>query len=217
MAVFPVVSRLATENRGGLRRSYRLSVKLLVMVALPVAVLMTLLATALVGVLSGREFLPHGAVTLQILIWSIVFGWINSLTNYVLIALNRQRYVLLASGARVAFTVIANLLFVGTFSYVASAWILIGGELLLVALFYADLRRQLGPVGWGRTLGRTGVAGLAMAATAWAVATYSPPLALLASLIVYLGALVLLRALTPEEWEMLSPLLPARLRKAAPV
>jgi O-antigen/teichoic acid export membrane protein len=217
MAVFPVVSRMATEDREGLRRSYRLSVKLLTMVALPVAVLTTLLATTLVGVLSGREFLPHGAVTLQILIWSIVFGWINSLTNYVLIALNRQSYVMVTSGARVIFTIIANLLCVGTFGYVASAWILVGGEFLLVLLFYADLRRQLGPVGWGRALGPTVVAGLAMGATAWAVAAYSPPLALLASLIVYPVALVLLRALTSEEWAMLSPLLPARLRKATPV
>jgi O-antigen/teichoic acid export membrane protein len=217
MAVFPVVSRMATEDREGLRRSYRLSVKLLTMVALPVAVLATLLATTLVGLLSGREFLPHGAVTLQILIWSIVFGWINSLTNYVLIALNRQSYVMVTSGARVIFTIIANLLFVGTFGYVASAWILVSGEFLLVLLFYADLHRQLGPVGWGRALGRTVVAGLAMGATAWAVAMYSPPFALLASLIVYPVALVLLRALTSEEWAMLSPLLPARLRKATSV
>jgi hypothetical protein len=109
------------------------------------------------------------------------------------------------------------MLFVGTFSYVASAWILVGGELLLVLLFYADLRRQLGPVGWIRTLGRAALAGLVMGAAAWTVAAYSLPLALLTSLVVYPVALVLLRALTPEEWEMLSPLLPARLRKVASV
>jgi len=212
-AVFPVMSRQAAQDRSGLRRSYRLSVKLLTMVALPAAVLVTLLATVLVGLLSGGRFLPHGAVILRLLIWSIIFGWINSLTNYVLIALNRQRYVLLASGARVVFTIAVNLLFVGRFSYVASAWVIIGGELLLALLFYADLRRYLGPVGWVRTLGRPLLAGLAMGAAAWALAAYSRPLALLVSLVVYLAALVLLRALTPEEWKMLSPLLPARLRR----
>jgi len=211
-AVFPVMSRQAAQDRSGLRRSYRLSVKLLTLISLPAAVLVTLLATVLVGLLGGGKFLPDGAVALQILIWSILFGWINSLTNYVLIALNRQRYVLLASGARVIFTIAANLLFVRTFSYVASAGIIIGGELLLALLFYADLRRHLGPVGWVRTLGRPMLAGLAMGATAWAVAAYSRPLALLASVIVYLAALVLLRVLTPEEWTILAPLLPAPLR-----
>jgi O-antigen/teichoic acid export membrane protein len=215
-AVFPVMSRQAAQDRSGLRRSYRLSVKLLTMAALPAAVLVTLLARVLVGLLSGQRFLPHGAEILQLLIWSILFGWTNSLTNYVLIALNRQRHVLLASGARVVFTIAANLIFVWRFSYMASAWIIIGGELLLVLLFYADLRRHLGPVAWGRTLGRPALAGLAAGGAAWAAASYSLPLALLAALIVYPGALVLLRALSPEEWALLVPLLPARLRSKVP-
>jgi O-antigen/teichoic acid export membrane protein len=212
-AVFPVMSRLAAQDRSGLQRSYRLSVKLLTLVALPAAVLVTLLATVLVGLLGGRAFLPHGAVILRLLIWSIVFGWINSLTNYLLIALNRQRYVLLASGARVVFTVVANLLFVRAFSYVASAWIMIGGELLLAVLFYVDLRRHLGAVSWVRVLGRPALVGLAMGAVAWAVAGFSRPLALVASLAVYLAGVLLLRVFTPEEWALLSQLLPAPLRR----
>jgi len=66
-------------------------------------------------------------------------------------------------------------------------------------------------------LGRPALAGLAMGAAAWAVASFSRPLALLVGLIVYLAALVLLRVLTPEEWALLSPLLPAPLRQVAPL
>ncbi|MFQ6099753.1 MAG: oligosaccharide flippase family protein [Anaerolineae bacterium] len=214
-AVFPVMSRQAAQDLQGLQRSYCLSVKLLIMIALPAAMFVTLLATSLVGLLSGSAFLPHGAIVLRFLVWSILFGWINSLTNYVLIALNRQRYVFLASGVRVVFTVAANLLFVQAFSYVASAWIIIAGEFLLVLLFYADLRRRLGSVGWVRALGRPALVGLMMGAVALALASYNLPLALLTSLIVYLVGLVLMRALTPEEWALLAPLLPARLRKMA--
>jgi hypothetical protein len=54
-----------------------------------------------------------------------------------------------------------------------------------------------------------------MGAVVWTLTAYSLPLAMFAGLIVYPIALVLLRALTPEEWAMLSPLLPARLRKLA--
>jgi hypothetical protein len=85
--------------------------------------------------------------------------------------------------------------------------------LLLVVLFYADLRRHLGPVGWVRALGRPALGGLAMAATAWAVGLFNRPLALVVSLVVYLAALILLRALTPEEWDMLGPLVPGPLRR----
>jgi O-antigen/teichoic acid export membrane protein len=213
-AVFPVLSRQAAEDRDRLRRSYRLSAKLLTIIGLPTAIVVTLLARPMVWVLSGPEYLPHGAVALRLLVWSIVFGWINSLTNYVLIALNRQRYVVWASAARVGFALAANLLLVPRFSYAASAWIIIGGELLLASLFTVDLHRQIGAVAWGEVLGRPGLAGLAMGATVWAVGTYSRPLGLVSSLVVYVLALFVLRVLTPEERRRLASLIPAPLRKA---
>ncbi len=218
-AVFPVLSRQAAEDKGRLRRSYQLSAKLLTIVALPIAVTITLMATPLVWLLSGPQYLPHGAIILRLLVWSIIFGWINSLTNYVLIALERQRYVVWASAARVIFAVAANLVFVPRFGQgstppVPSAWIIIGGELLLNLLFAVDLRRHLGTVAWGEIIGRPAMAGVAMGATAWLTSTYSRPLALLSSLVIYVLSLILLRALSAEERERLASLLPMPLRRA---
>jgi len=212
-AAFPVMARQAVQDLTALRRSVRLAVKALTILSLPAAVLVTLAATSLVGLLSGSAFLPYGAIALRLLIWSIVFGWINSLTNYVLIALNRQRYVLLVSGGRVLFTVLANLLLTPRFGYVASAWILTAGELLLLALFSVDLRRRLGPLGWLGTLGRPALAGLAMGAASWGAAQVSLPLAFLVGPAVYVAAFFLLRVLSAEDWEALGPLLPAVLRR----
>jgi O-antigen/teichoic acid export membrane protein len=211
-AIFPVMSRQAAQDRSELRRSYRLSVKLLTMLALPAAILFTLLATPLVGVLSGSAYLPQGAQALRILIWSILFGWINSLTNYVLMALDRQRQVMLASAARVAFAVVGNLLFVRQFGYVASAAIIVSGELLLLVLFSVDLRRHLGPLSWSKLLWRVALAGLLMGGAVWAASLVHPAPALLAGVVVYPAALLLLRALTPEERAALAPLLPEPLR-----
>ncbi len=216
IAVFPVVARLAVEDREALRGAYRLSVKLLLAVAFPTAILVTLLATPLVGVLSGSAFLPHGAVALRLMVWSILFGWFNGLTNYVLIALNRQRYVFLASGARVAFTVAANLLLTGRYSYVASAGILIAGELLLAVLFAADLTRQVGPVGWQQTLGRLVLAELVAGASTLAAAWVSPLLAVPILLVLYPLAVWRLGVFTAGERAALSPLLPPVLRPASP-
>ncbi|MDW8069708.1 MAG: flippase, partial [Anaerolineae bacterium] len=213
IAVFPVVARLAMEDREALRAAYRLSVKVLLAMAFPTAMLVTLLATPLVGLLSGSAFLPHGAVALRLLVWSVLFGWFNSLTNYVLIALNRQRYVFLASGARVVFTIVANLWLTGRYSYVASAWILIGGELLLAVLFAVDLTRQVGAVGWWQTLGRLTLAGLGTVVLTAAVAFYSRPLALLAALVAYPLLVAGLGAFTPRERETLGALLPGPLRR----
>jgi len=213
IAIFPVMARLAVEDREALRGAYRLSVKLLTAVAVPTALLVALLATPLVGLLSGSAFLPHGAVALRLMVWSILFGWFNSLTNYVLIALNRQRYVFLASGARVVFTVVANLLLTGRYSYVASAGILIAGEALLAVLFAADLTRQVGTVDWWQTLGRLALAGLGAGAVAGAVAFWNPFLALMAALVAYPLLVVGLEVFTPQEQETVGSLLPAPLRR----
>lgn len=213
IAVFPVVARLAVEDREALRIVYRLSVKMLLAAAFPTAILVTLLATPLVGLLSGSAFLPHGAVALRLMVWSILFGWINSLTNYVLIALNRQRYVFLASGARVVFTVLMNLLLTGRYSYVASAWILIAGELLLAALFAVDLTRQVGAVGWRQTLGRLALAGLGTAALTATATLYSRSVALAATLVAYPLLVIGVGAFTPSEREMLGSLLPGPLQR----
>lgn len=217
IAIFPVMARLAVEDREALRGTYRLSVKLLTVVALPTAILVTLLATPLVGLLSGSAFLPHGAVALRLMVWSILFGWFNSLTNYVLIALNRQRYVFWASGARVAFTLAANLLLTAQYSYVASAGILIAGELLLAVLFAADLRRQIGAVNWWQTLGRPVLAGLGTGAVTAGAALGSPLLALAAAILVYPLLAVGLGVFTPQERALLGSLLPAPLRRLGAV
>ncbi|MCX8066298.1 MAG: flippase, partial [Anaerolineae bacterium] len=213
IAIFPVMARLAVEDREALRTAYRLSVKLLLAIAFPTAVLVALLATPLVGLLSGSAFLPHGALALRLMVWSILFGWFNSLTNYVLIALNRQRYVFLASGTRVAFTVVANLLLTAHYSYVASAWILIGGEMLLALLFAVDLTRQMGAIGWGQTLGRLALAGLGTTALATAAALCHSAVVLVVLLLVYPLLVIRLKAFTPREREMLGSLLPAPLRR----
>ncbi|MGD1995294.1 MAG: oligosaccharide flippase family protein [Anaerolineae bacterium] len=212
-AVFPVMSRQAAQDRAALLRSYRLSVKLLVVVALPAAVICTLTARGLVGVLSGPAFLPDGAIALQLVIWSIPIGWINSLTNYVLIALNRQRHVAVASAVGLAFNLTANALLIPRYSYAASAVVTILSEAVLLGAFYILLRRDLRPVGWVQVLGRPALAGLTMAAAAWAVAPFNRPLAVMAGLGIYLTGLVLLRVLTPEELGMLTPLIPWKRRE----
>lgn len=213
-AVFPVMSRQATEDRPGLASSYRLSVKLLTVLTVPLSICLTLLASPMVGLLSGSRFLPQGADVLRVLIWSSLFGWINGLTNYVLIAIDRQRYVLVASGARIVFTLVANLALVGRFGQMASAAVIVGGELLLAVLFTIDLRRQLGSLDMGRALVRPLLAGLAMGGAALALASVSRVVAVGVGLVTYAVALAVLRILTPQERALLGPLIPARLRSA---
>lgn len=212
-AFFPVMARQAKEDKQALERAYVLAIKLLVMVALPIAVITTFISKFLVGFLGGPEYLPHGAIALYLMIWSIPIGWINSVTNYVLIALDRQRILTLAFIVGFAFNVVANLIFLPRYGYPATAIIAIFSELVLLIAFYLTLARALTTIPWVRILWRPALATVLMATATATLSTINVPLALLTGGVVYGSALILLRPLEAHERASIAPLLPDQLRR----
>jgi O-antigen/teichoic acid export membrane protein len=213
IALFPLMSRQARENRPALTRSYALAVKLLVGVALLLAVVTTFSAPLLVGALGGQAFLPFGAIALAIMVWSIPFGWINSVTNYLLIALDQQRSLTRAFAAALAFNIVCNLIFIPRYGYPAAAAITIASEVFEGACFYWYLRRSLGPLPLFRWVWRLWVSAAAMGAVVYGLWAMQPLIALAAGLGAYGLGVFGLKALTPEEQSTLAEILPSRLRE----
>jgi O-antigen/teichoic acid export membrane protein len=203
-AIFPVMSRQAQEDRAALSATYNLAVKLMVVLALPAAMTMTLLARPFIGVLGGSAFLPDSAIALQIMVWSIPIGWINSVTNYVLIAIDQQRFLTRAFIIGLAFNFVANWRFIPLYDYRAAAVITIFSELVLLLAFYVGIHRHLAPVHWWALLWRPGLAGATMAAVGLALWPVNTLLALLASLAVYVLGILFLRAFTANEMALIS-------------
>jgi O-antigen/teichoic acid export membrane protein len=213
MALLPIMARQAHDDRPGLRRNYGLAVKLLVMTALPVAVVTTFIAEPLIRVLGGPEYLPAGGVALQIMIWSIPIGWINSVTNYVIVALDRQRTLTIAFAIGVIFNLVTNLIFLPTYSYRAAAIITILSEVTLFLAFGWIIRQEIGGMGWPHALWRPALAAAVLLGVTAAVWTALPLAALALAPIVYGVTLLALRPFGPEESARIAPLLPGRLRR----
>jgi len=211
-ALFPVMSRQASEDTAALKRSYIFSVKLLTVVSVPGAVVTTLLAPVLVGILGGPEFLPYGAIALQIFIWSIPFGWINSVTNYVIIALNRQRILTWAFVFGAAFNIAGNLYFIPKYSFPAAAAMTILSEFVLLAFFYMVLLKPLGRINWAGTLWRIVLPGAVMGGVVYFTASINMWLALAAGIVVYAVCVFLLRPFDAYERERLMQLVPEKVR-----
>ena len=221
-ALLPVISRQAHEDPPALVRSFRLSVKLLVIVALPLAAVTTFIAETLIGVLGGPEYLPDGAIALQLMIWSIPIGWINSVTNYTLIALDQQRVLTWTFVGGVGFNVIANLLLLPQYGYRAAALLHILSEAVLLALFLVVMWRGLrgrvreeerrSAVNLGTLLWKPGAATAAMFGILAALWNVNGLLALAGAGSAYLLALLVLHPFDTTERARLAPLLPGRLR-----
>ncbi len=210
MALLPVMSRQAHEDKDALKRNYGLAIKLLVSTALPVAVVFTALAFILTGILGGSQYLPDGAIATQLMIWSIPIGWINSLTQYVLIALDLQRRITRAFFLAVTFNIISNVILIPIYSYRAAAVTTILSELALLIPFALLLQGAVGRMDWVRLLWKPVVATGAMVVVVLLLSGFSTVLAVAIGSVVYIGLLLVLKPLDADELERLAPLLPIK-------
>ena len=217
-ALFPLISRYAHESREAMSRAYRLAVRLLVLVALPLAMALTLLAYPIANVIGGSGYMPDSAIALQLMIWSIPLGFINSVTHYVLIALGRQRQLMGTFVVGLGFNVVANVLAIPVWGYRASAVIHLFSELVLLIAFLVLLRRDLPPAPWARLLWRPVVAGALMGAVGGLLYGMNLLLATVAALGVYAVGLWVLGIAREPDMEVVSELIPGleRLRGLVP-
>ncbi|MBP6017377.1 MAG: oligosaccharide flippase family protein [Candidatus Promineofilum sp.] len=213
LALFPIISRAIKDNMDTARRMYRMSLKLMLLLALPIAALTTFAAPLLIGMLGGAEFLPQGAVALQIITWSIPFGWLNSVTNYVLIALGMERIQPRAFAIAVGFNILFNWIFIPRYSFVAAGIITILSEIVLLAIFAYFLRQRGAGIEWLRLTTRPVLLTLIMMIVMWLGNQIHLFVALALGIIVYGGGLIVLRVIEPDERETIAAVLPSALTR----
>ncbi|HEX2911844.1 MAG TPA: flippase [Chloroflexia bacterium] len=201
MALFPLFSVYGAEAKDNMLRAYREGLRLLMVIALPISFGTLFVAHDLIGALGGPEFLPDGAIALQILIWFLPFSYLNGLTQYVLIAINKQRSITWAVILAAISNVALNLLLIPFFGFVASAALTIVTELVLLVPFCLIMRRALGPgsvplleTTWRPTVA-AGVMGLALYGLSLLGINHFV-VTVVAGGAIYLAGLVLTRAVT---------------------
>ncbi len=208
LALFPIISREIERSLAAAQRMYQMALKVMLLLALPIAALATFLAYPMVQLLGGAEFLPHGAIALQIVIWSIPVGWLNSVTNYVLIALGLERMQPRAFALAVGFNIVANALFIPHFGYVAAAVTTILSEVVLLGLFAYYVRQRMPGVDW-RGLGvRPLLLTLLMVGGMLLVYPVNVGLTAVVGVVIYFGGLWFFRIMGDDEKQILRAILP---------
>ncbi len=202
-AIFPLMSRYAASSRDSLMRAYVLSLRLLLMVALPITAGTPFIARGLILVLGGGDYLPDSMIALQILIGFLPLSFVNSVTQYVLIALDQQRFLTKAFLIGVAFNVAANLIAIPLFSYKGAAVVTILSELALLIPFYYAVRKHLGSLPWLSLFWRPLVAAGVMAGVMWWLRGIPWLLLIPVGAIVYLATLALIGGFRQPDMDFL--------------
>ncbi|MCO6450008.1 MAG: flippase, partial [Caldilineales bacterium] len=213
LAIFPVMSRFASDSPNTLLRTYKLALRLLTIIAIPIAVAVFFLAGPLILILGGTDYIPGSVILLRILVLSIPIGFINSVTHYVLIAVGQQRFLTRAFIFGVIFNTVGNLIFIPRYGAPAAAVITIMSEFALLFPFYYAVRKHVAKLPWFDLLWRQALAGALMAATFVLVGPFSLILATLLAGGVYLLGLVITGAHKAGDMEAVWAALPlGRLR-----
>jgi O-antigen/teichoic acid export membrane protein len=206
LALFPGLARRALVDRAALAHLYARALKVLLTLALPASVAIWLLAEPLVELLAGRAYLPQAAWALAVLIWFLPFSYVNGVTQYVLIALDRQRFLTAAFLLATLVNFGANLALIPRFGLLAAAALTVVSELVLLAPFLWAVRRELPQV---RLLALAWRPGLAAAAMGGAMAPLVPTAWLLAlplGAAVYAAVLLALGGVDAEDRALLQRL-----------
>ncbi|MEM7536421.1 MAG: polysaccharide biosynthesis C-terminal domain-containing protein [Chloroflexota bacterium] len=236
MAIFPLLSRYANKKETGedgeadtLLSSYIAGLRLLVILSLPIAMVVTVLAEPLVLLVGGALYLnvPEtvtlfgrqitymggAALALQVIIWSIPIGFVNSITQFVLIAVNQQRYLTKAFIIGVVFNTVGNLLVIPQFGYLGAAVVTIASEFSLLFPFYYSVRRHVGIVPWVSVFISPVLSIAAMGGSIYWLQSVGVVslMAVIIGGIVYVGALMVTGAFRHSELEPLREVIPYRL------
>jgi O-antigen/teichoic acid export membrane protein len=209
LALFPLMARQGIASPEDLRRTYSRGLRVLLLAALPAAVGISLVAEDLVVTLFGPAYREAGG-TLRLLIWFLPFSYVNGLTQYVLIALNHQRFITAVFLAAAGFNLAGNILLIPEYGAHGAAATTIASELVLLGPF---LVRTSGLIGRPQIVGMAVRAGMAAAVMGAAMLLLGPlPFwALLpAGGVVYVGAAAALRVLGPEDIALLRRLVRGR-------
>jgi len=200
------MSRLAAgttgRSRPELTRTTQLALKTLLGLAFPIAVGTTILAEPLIRLIAGESYLPHSAIALQILIWFLPFSFMNSLLQYVLIAVNQQRFITASFVGATAANAGLNLLLIPHLSYVGAAVTTILSEIVLLGAFLSAVRRYVGDLRLPSLAWRPPLAAAAMAPIVWALQS-APALAIPAGAFFYVACFLAIGGIKSAERQAL--------------
>jgi len=142
VSAMPVFSRLAKTSKKLFREKIVKDVILVLSVGLVTSMLIFFFAPIVLPFFMKGDYRQSIAV-LRIIIFSLPLILLTSIFLNCLYALNRAVAVVGLFIFQLVYNVVTNIIFIPKFSYFASAWITIGGEILNTLLSFAILRSVL--------------------------------------------------------------------------
>ncbi len=133
ISIFPVLSSFYKTSKESLKFAYERSFKYMLIITVPIAVFVTILANKIIFLIFGPSYIPS-VIALQILIWTIVFMFVNGLSGNFLGSINKQPIVTKITAIGAITNIILNILLIPKFSYIGSSFATVITELVIMPI-----------------------------------------------------------------------------------
>jgi O-antigen/teichoic acid export membrane protein len=201
VVVYPLLGVYFISDVGRLRVAYERFFKVLVLLGWPLTVGTFVLVHPI-----GRLFnlYTQSVPSLRILAFGIVFLFANSAFYAMLNATNRQGLNAWATGLAAGVNIVLNLILIPFYGYLAASATTVVTEAALCAFGWWFVQRQHPELRlpWLRLSWRVLLAGAIMGVVLYVLAGRSILISVPAGSVVYLVAIVLLRAVDADEWRL---------------
>ena len=119
-AIYPVMSRFYITSKKSLKLVYEKSFKYMLIIGIPIAAGIYILSDRIILLLYGKEY-AASAIALSILSGYLFLKFINPVTGFTLMAINKQRSRLFSQGLAALLNIILNLILIPIYGFVGAA------------------------------------------------------------------------------------------------
>ncbi len=198
MALVPTLAREYGTNPETVRRWYYRSLRLLLFTGLPIAVGGMLLADKLIPFLYGQQF-QAASIAFAILVWDTLLLMYNSLGGNIAQVIGKEVAAARIFAVEAGMNLVLNVLLIPHYGMIAAAFNTVATELTGTLLFYLLFRKEFGAgldlYHSSRLVGCAVIMGIVI----YVLHDFSMFMVIPLAGAVYLAAIFLTKALTPEE------------------
>lgn len=209
-AIFPVLSNFHGSSKDSLQLLYKKSVQYLTILGLPIAAVTTIYAQNIIILLYTDSFYPT-IIAIQILIWTIPLLFLTYVFSTLFISINKQNILLKITFIAMTFNVVANLLLIPKYSYIAASSITVLTELLGAALCLHYLSKYVCSIQVKVIL--KPILATAIMSLFLLVTPLNMYISLILASFIYLGLLILFRAFSQDDYDLIRRINPKNTSK----
>jgi O-antigen/teichoic acid export membrane protein len=134
-AIFPIMSRLHITSKELQRFTYERSFKYMLMLGVPIGVGTTILANKIIVLIFGLGYV-NSIIALQILVWSIVFGFVSGVFTQSFASANKQIVVTIVVTICAVLNVILDVILIPRYGVTGASFSALAAQSLVFVIYY---------------------------------------------------------------------------------